>query len=98
MQEFDRLNDLVDPAFEALQRALKPGARTKDELLQARIANTALGHVLKSKQIDQADKKFRFNVARELAEDKEQLAAYLEVSTPKLVGASSRKLPAPKKK
>lgn len=96
-----RLEPLIDDAIQTLQTIFRAaGEHSGDELAVARLANSVLATWSKLKQSESAQEAVYFSMARELAEDREQLAHYIEVTMPHvpLAQGSLKKLPKPKDK
>jgi len=96
-----RLEPIIDPAINAIRSILTDGEHTDNEITAARIASSVLATWSKLKQSERAQEAVYFAMARELAQDQEQLAKYISMTLPDvpLVRVlDAKKLPAPKKK
>lgn len=97
----ERLEPIIDEAVETLRKIFQADEPDTGELVVARLATSALATWAKLKQSEGAQEAVYFSIARELAQDKEQLAHYIEITLPHLPLAAqgvSKKLPAPKGK
>lgn len=84
MKDSERLEELVDPAVDVLRKAFESGTLTNKELGLARVASSTLSAWSRLKQVERAGDALRFNIARELATDKEQLAEYIRITNPEV--------------
>jgi hypothetical protein len=94
-----RLEPVIDEAVEILKRTFQAGELNDQELAVARLANSTLGTWAKLKQSESAQEAVYFSMARELAQDQEQLAHYIKVTMPHLpLSQDLKALPEGKKK
>lgn len=63
--------------------SIKRESRTDEDLKSARLAQATLGACAKLKQHESAIAAVNFAMARQLAEDKEELAKYVRLSLPR---------------
>jgi len=75
---------LLSESHKALLEYFKTGALDPDAHSRARIATSVLSSVTKHEQTQSAREATAVLVARELANNKEEFAQYLKVSTPRL--------------
>lgn len=100
-RDSQRLEGIVDEAVSAIRLIFQPGEHTDGEVVAARIGSSVLATWAKLKQSERAQEAVYFAMARELAEDRDQLAKYIEMTLPDvpLVRVlDAKKLPAPKSK
>ena len=84
MKDSDKLEGLVEPAVDVLKKIFtRPGDELSDnDVTTARIAGSLLATWSRLKQAERAQEAVYFNMARELASDREQLEAYVKASMP----------------
>jgi hypothetical protein len=100
MRDSERLDPIVDDAVQALRRVLKAGDHDEAEIQQARIASSVLSTWSKLKQTDRAQEGMYLTMARDLAEDRDELARYIELTLPEapIAGVVGKKKLAAEKK
>lgn len=80
-RDSDRMDQLVDPAVEALRKLLTDGPADETELAIANVAKGILATWAKLKQTERAQDAMNFAMARELL-DKEKLQEYIRLTLP----------------
>ncbi len=96
----DRLEPIIDEAVNAIHHIFTSNEHTDNDVAAARIASSVLATWSKLKQSERSQEAIYFAMARELAEDKDQLEKYIALTLPdvpivKMLDA--KKLPAPRK-
>lgn len=81
-RDSDRLEPVIDPAIKALETLFRTIDPTEAEIMSAHMAKSILATWAKLKQSERAQDAMYFALARELSDNKEQLAKYIEVSLP----------------
>jgi len=81
-RDSDRLEPLVTPAINVLKKLFTGASTEEEDIATARIAASSLATWSRLKQAERAQEAVYFNMARELANDREQLAIYIKASLP----------------
>ena len=79
-----RFISLADQAIGSLQQFFRKKERTTKDVGVARVATAVLSSWTRQQQTKSAEKATMFMVARELANDKEQLAEFIRLTMPDL--------------
>jgi len=96
-----RLEPIIEPAVQALRKVFMGGNHEDADVTAARLASSVLATWARLKQAERAQEGIYFAMARELAEDREQLARYIRLTLPDVPIVrvmDAKKLPEPKKK
>jgi hypothetical protein len=83
-KDSDRLEGIIEPAVSALRKVFtQPGDELVDnDLTTARLASSVLSTWSRLKTAERAQEAVYFNMARELANDQNQLKEYIRASMP----------------
>jgi len=82
MDTNEKLTELADKAMDGLRSFLDAEDHTGKDIGVARVATSILNAWTRYQQARNAEKALVFMVARELAQDKEQLQEYIRASLP----------------